>query len=589
MTLQTQHPGDPDKGQIAFSAILAALSSTDPMPDDAITTCLAEFDDIAPHLRAFVTRAAFDDPMSESEIIAFNRALIILAGRRDTEACPALLRLLHRESRTERIRSRIFFSLSGIIAGIFNGNHEALFALTSDRIVAPQYRCVALDAAAFLTAKGTIPRDAMLDFLRSFPIDTVAEENLVLERWIAVIALLGLRELAPLVHHRMTTGDFGDLIENRPDFDELLDDAGKDPAAIKLMERLNIKEIDDIATALAINTEVVEDEPDSITWQEERRRLLRSANVKEILADLLNAPFSRQTTLHACTFRIDDMAPLLQAEIEKAASAEKLSEKQSIALCRCIYVLASVRNRNICKPLLRMLQRSEPPLRFLIEGISPHLTGIIVNLFDWDADSLLALVADSSLAPSLRAGLLNAATYLTFQGRIARDHMAQFLGGFDVDSLTDEDQKRLIESWITAIGLLGFRNLVPVMERRLNASDCAQLKNFWNEEDRFQTLLTTAEERPHDDSNFIEQEIGAFLSLDFSLLWHPVAALSTQPPKGATIEAPWIPKSAKRPPEPKTRGWGPTPKTNAMRNVGRNDPCPCGSGLKAKKCCLANK
>ncbi|WP_197427437.1 SEC-C metal-binding domain-containing protein [Bradyrhizobium retamae] len=24
------------------------------------------------------------------------------------------------------------------------------------------------------------------------------------------------------------------------------------------------------------------------------------------------------------------------------------------------------------------------------------------------------------------------------------------------------------------------------------------------------------------------------------------------------------------------------------RHVGRNDPCPCGSGKKAKKCCLAN-
>jgi uncharacterized protein YecA (UPF0149 family) len=26
--------------------------------------------------------------------------------------------------------------------------------------------------------------------------------------------------------------------------------------------------------------------------------------------------------------------------------------------------------------------------------------------------------------------------------------------------------------------------------------------------------------------------------------------------------------------------------TNPMRNVGRNDPCPCGSGKKFKKCCL---
>ncbi|TCH99135.1 hypothetical protein EJV46_09615 [Roseococcus sp. SYP-B2431] len=29
------------------------------------------------------------------------------------------------------------------------------------------------------------------------------------------------------------------------------------------------------------------------------------------------------------------------------------------------------------------------------------------------------------------------------------------------------------------------------------------------------------------------------------------------------------------------------PAANPLRYVGRNDPCPCGSGRKAKKCCLA--
>ncbi|WP_428670376.1 SEC-C metal-binding domain-containing protein [Reyranella sp.] len=29
------------------------------------------------------------------------------------------------------------------------------------------------------------------------------------------------------------------------------------------------------------------------------------------------------------------------------------------------------------------------------------------------------------------------------------------------------------------------------------------------------------------------------------------------------------------------------PATSPWRNMGRNDPCPCGSGKKAKRCCLA--
>ena len=29
------------------------------------------------------------------------------------------------------------------------------------------------------------------------------------------------------------------------------------------------------------------------------------------------------------------------------------------------------------------------------------------------------------------------------------------------------------------------------------------------------------------------------------------------------------------------------PAVNPTRDIGRNDPCPCGSGKKYKKCCLA--
>jgi uncharacterized protein YecA (UPF0149 family) len=34
-------------------------------------------------------------------------------------------------------------------------------------------------------------------------------------------------------------------------------------------------------------------------------------------------------------------------------------------------------------------------------------------------------------------------------------------------------------------------------------------------------------------------------------------------------------------------GWLPAPR--AARKVGRNDPCPCGSGKKYKKCCLGKE
>ena len=36
----------------------------------------------------------------------------------------------------------------------------------------------------------------------------------------------------------------------------------------------------------------------------------------------------------------------------------------------------------------------------------------------------------------------------------------------------------------------------------------------------------------------------------------------------------------------KQMGYAPTPVQRARKKVGRNETCPCGSGIKFKKCCL---
>jgi uncharacterized protein len=57
------------------------------------------------------------------------------------------------------------------------------------------------------------------------------------------------------------------------------------------------------------------------------------------------------------------------------------------------------------------------------------------------------------------------------------------------------------------------------------------------------------------------------------------------PPNVRTIHAYWLARRGDAPP-----AFGPTPHSEPIRRaeprVGRNDPCPCGSGKKYKKCCL---
>ena len=66
---------------------------------------------------------------------------------------------------------------------------------------------------------------------------------------------------------------------------------------------------------------------------------------------------------------------------------------------------------------------------------------------------------------------------------------------------------------------------------------------------------------------------------------HLMDRMGWVPFKGTAVDAlsTWHAFRADRPTGPPTGGGN----RNAYRNVGRNDPCPCGSGKKYKKCCGA--
>ena len=81
--------------------------------------------------------------------------------------------------------------------------------------------------------------------------------------------------------------------------------------------------------------------------------------------------------------------------------------------------------------------------------------------------------------------------------------------------------------------------------------------------------------RPTTSSRFTQANLGYIEDVLISLDW-------TRGSEGDIFEedgeeAPWT--DFAYPNEPVRNPW---------RHVGRNDPCPCGSGKKAKKCCLAN-
>ena len=203
------------------------------------------------------------------------------------------------------------------------------------------------------------------------------------------------------------------------------------------------------------------------------------------------------------------------------------------------------------------------------------LPRIAVGMFDGNSDALFDAIVDMRLHEHVRDSLLGAATFLTREGRIERERMVRFLERFEVERLAPAEDFTWV-GWVTAVSLLGLRGLVPNVTR---AWDSGVIPDFMSRAE-FAADLDRTEQTPDDLVRFEENYLGYVEDVLVALEdFHELDDESDDP---AEL---WDETDAPPPPLPR-RSFG-EPVINPWRHVGRNDPCPCGSGKKAKRCCLA--
>lgn len=271
-----------------------------------------------------------------------------------------------------------------------------------------------------------------------------------------------------------------------------------------------------------------------------------------------------------CTLRIEESAPILRALLARAAEGEVLSDDESLLLFRGLHILGGARDRESCQPLLRLLRRPLPELNDLLgDAITESMAKIVVGVFDGDIDGLFALMIDSSIDMFIREALFGAATFLAWERRIERDRLQRFLVRF-YEERPAEDGDQAWAGWLQAIALLGLRDLVPLVD---NAWREDRVPEEWISRRQFDDDLAEAERAPDDVERFKQLNLGYIDDVIESLDWTRQTEGSFEADDGAS---PWP-----------DYGYPTEPIRNPWRHVGRNDPCPCGSGKKAKKCCLA--
>jgi uncharacterized protein YecA (UPF0149 family) len=271
-------------------------------------------------------------------------------------------------------------------------------------------------------------------------------------------------------------------------------------------------------------------------------------------------------------------APIFVHAIEQFVSRDGDGAAHD-ALFFIFHLLGDWREKSAYRPLARLLRCSREDALDKIFGwsITETTHRVMAAVFDGDPAPLYDVILDPNVDQFVRSRMLEAIAMATLHGEMPRAEAARFLRAC-FDEIDPQDESFVWNGWQSAIALLGLIELKPLVEeafaRGFISDTWLKLRHF--EEDLQQAVDDPAALAPR-------------LEGEYSLFGDTVEELST-----------WYcfrPEEVRREEEEAWRKerenirqnavlWQAGTAVNRYKNVGRNDPCPCGSGRKFKKCCL---
>ncbi|MEE8629215.1 MULTISPECIES: SEC-C metal-binding domain-containing protein [Methylobacterium] len=286
----------------------------------------------------------------------------------------------------------------------------------------------------------------------------------------------------------------------------------------------------------------------------------------DLVRELSAATYLPEKAMERALAAPGSIAEPVLAILDQAADreGEALTEPERSLLFWGIHVLASARDTRIHQPLMRLLRRDDDAIAAALGEDYPNtLACLVIGSFEGDAEGLLAAIGGEAPVGIARMQLFHALALLTVDGRIDREAAKAFLVRFDTERLAPPEAEEVWQGWEDAVSLIGFDDLVPRLKAARKDGRNAGNVIDW---ETVQETLKEARLRPKSRARFDNLLIG---HLD-----DPVGALAHTREGAQTFQ-----------PDLDEDGF-PIPERNPYRDVGRNDPCPCGSGKKFKKCCL---
>ncbi len=258
------------------------------------------------------------------------------------------------------------------------------------------------------------------------------------------------------------------------------------------------------------------------------------------------------------------MVPLFLRAFDQAASASRSVQH---GLFIAFHLLGQWREKSAYRPLAAFLRRPTEEVQDILgDAVTETSHRVMAGVFDGDPNPLYEVILDVEADEFVRSRMFDALVIVTLRGELPREEAARFLQSCYAD-LQPQDECYAWQGWQGAIAILGLSQFRPLVEQAFERGfidpSWLELRHFAQDLQRAVDAESPRQYEPNEYEPFgdvIEELSG----------W---AAFAPKREKARVYEDPWNPAP-----------W--LPAVNPFRNVGRNDPCPCGSGKKFKKCCL---
>jgi hypothetical protein len=275
---------------------------------------------------------------------------------------------------------------------------------------------------------------------------------------------------------------------------------------------------------------------------------------------------------------VDQAIPLLDRIAQSTSN-----EHEERALAVLVQVLAEIGDERAFLPLMRLLRmRSDDRLELFGDILTETMGNVLISLTSSQVTKLEEALNDADLDEYVRDAIFETWTRLALTGVVTRESARAFLTEYPVRVGLDKSDYGW-SSWMYAATILGFSEMRDFAKEHMRNEDdiAAIMEGTLDSFQDFDEELTESladPDRWKDNPRY--QPVTS--AIDQISDWHSYSEEYRSEQASAWKNADdgdWMF-------EDKRGSVFSEPATNPYKDVGRNDPCPCGSGKKFKKCCL---